>query len=331
MALAGLAMAGLLQFRLTRLRAFAVNLAIRPLGSVLAVLLATGGYAHAQPRAEPPAEILAAQDCRTVYRGIANDRRRHPNRALVSEGISTFFGYCHRPDRARGLAMTERGVRTGFGEVAAIVGEMYEILGDAARAAEWYELAAMTMLLSESLSTPPISVVYRPPAAEAALARLQAALRAPDAARLVEMLERLDARAPIFAAAEGYFWNEAAEMLRRAGRSDGLYWLARLYFTRGGMPDFVIVKTIEQASICGEPRAVREHAERYLADRAPFGDPRRIAEAVARLHQTTRSDGDLLARVERRLGHAAYASPDAVRQGIKRAAAECRFILPAAR
>jgi hypothetical protein len=150
-------------------------------------------------------------------------------------------------------------------------------------------------------------------------------LEEPDLAALVATLERLDSRPPILTRAEAFFWRQAAGQLRRASWMDFFYWRARYYFVHGGRESWAVT-LLEQALLCGEARTVREYAERYLENCPPLGDPRKIAEGVARLHQRTGSDGELLARVEARLGQVAYASPEALRLGVRHAAIECSLI-----
>lgn len=279
-----------------------------------------------QPSAKSTSMV---DDCNAIRREIEKDKSRHPAHALFAEGVSRFYGYCHRRDGRRGLAMAERGVIMGLDGQASAIGEMYRTIGDHARAETWFEIAAMAAMAVERVSPSILNPVQLLPPAQAQYDRLQRALEEPDFAELVATLERLNSRTPILASAEAFFWRRAAGQLRQARRMDWFYWRARYYFVHGDRDSWTVAH-LEHALICGEPRTIREYAERYLENRPPLGDPRKIAEGVARLHLRTGSDGDLLARIEARLGQAAYESPEALRQGARRAASDCSLILPRA-
>jgi hypothetical protein len=294
----------------------------------LAILLAFCGPAQAQAtEADDP--IL--DDCNAIRREIEKDKTRHPAHALFIEGVSRFYGYCHRRDVRRGLAMAERGVIMGLDGQASAIGEMYRTIGNLTRAEIWFEIAAMAAIFAERRSPSILNPVHLLPPAQAQYDRLRRALDEPDLAELVATLERLNGRAPILALVESSFWNRAAGQLRRADRLDYYYWETRFYLVYGGSRPSALTHPLEIALNCGEARTIREFAARFVDEHAPFGDPRKIAEGVARLHLRTGSDGELLARVETRLGRAAYESPEALRQGVRRAANECSLIAPRAR
>lgn len=291
---------------------------MRSLWIALAILIVSCG----QSQANDPSIL---DDCNAIRREIEKDKTRHPPHALFVEGVSRFYGYCHRRDGRRGLEMAKRGVVEGLDGQASAIGEMYRTIGDLARAEAWFEVAAMAAMAAERISPSIVNPVHLLPPAQAKYDELRRALEEPDLAALVATLERMNRRAPLLPRAEASFWIRAAGHLRRAGRMDWFYWMARSYFVYGGRESWAVT-LLEQALLCGEARTIREYAERYLENRPPLGDPRRIAEGVARLHHLTGSDGELLARVEARLGQAAYASPEALRLGIRRATNECSLI-----